>query len=153
MQKYDFELEYSPGKTMLVSDTSSQSYLNDIESDIQHVHFILFNLLINQSRLDQFLLESQKEQILQTLICYNINDWPEKHQLPKELFPYYSHYCEIMYHEGYQRIVPTTLRSEIEDIIKNCPACLTFRNRQRSEPTVKHPVPQEPWIKLAPDLF
>ena len=73
MQKYDFELEYAPGKTMLVSDTFSRSYLNDnkIEFDentlIRHVHFILSNLPISQSRLDQFLLETQKDQILHTI--------------------------------------------------------------------------------------
>ena len=172
---------------MLVSDALSRSYLNDIKPEfdkntlIQHVHFILSNLPISQSRLDQFRLETQKDQILQTLICYTINGWPEKHQVPKELFPYYSHRCEITYHEGIllknQRIiVPTPLRSEIksiihqglfglenskkrarqalfwplinseiEDMIKNCSTCLTFRNRQLSETAIKHPVPQKTW--------
>ena len=76
LQKYDFEFEYAPGKTMLVSDTSSRSYLNDIKPEfdentlIRHVHFILSNLPASLSRSDQFLLETQKNQILQTLICY-----------------------------------------------------------------------------------
>ena len=30
---------------------------------------------------------------------------------------------------------------------------MTFRNRQRSQPAIKHLVPQEPWTKLAADLF
>ena len=82
---------------------------------IRHVHFILSNLPISQYQLDQFRLETQKDQILQTLICYTFNDWPEKYQVPKELFPYYSHHSEITYHEVIllkkQRIiVPTTLR-------------------------------------------
>ena len=61
---------------MLVSDTLSRSYFNDIKPEfdedtlIQHVHFILSNLPASLSRLDQFLLETQKNQILQTLICY-----------------------------------------------------------------------------------
>ena len=38
-------------------------------------------------------------------------------------------------------------------MIKNCPTCLPFRNRQRSELAIKHQVPQEPWTKLAADLF
>ena len=105
---------------------------------------------------------------MQTLICYTINGWPEKYQVPKELFPYYSHRSEITYHEeillkNQRIIVHTTLlsemkliihqehfrlenlkkcahqalfwpliNSEIKDMIKNCPTCLTFRNRQRS---------------------
>ena len=142
-----------------------------------------------QSRLDQFRLETQKDQFLQTLICYTINGWPEKHQIPKQLCPYYSHRSEIMYHEGIllknQRIImPTNLgpemrsiihqghfglenskkrarqalswpliNNEIEDIIKNCPTCLTSRNRQPSEPAIKYTVPREPQTKLAADSF
>ena len=41
------------------------------------------------------------------------------------------------------------INSEIEDIKKNCATCLTFRNRQPSEPTIKHPVPQEPWTLIS----
>ena len=170
-------------------------YLNDIKLEfdenalIRHVHFILSNLPISESRLDQFHLETQKDQCLHTFICYTFNGWPEKHQIPKELFPYYSHRSEITYHEvillkNQIIIVPITLRtemksaihqrhfglensekkcpsslfwplinSEIDDMIKNCPIYLTFRNRQPKEPAIKHPVPQEPWTKLAADLF
>ena len=113
---------------MLVSDTLSRSYSSYIKPKfdentlIRHVHFILSNLPIIQSRLDQLRSETRKDQILQTLICSTINVWPEKHQVPKELFPYYSHRSEIMYHEGIllknQRIiVPTTLRSEMKSTI------------------------------------
>ena len=53
LQKYDFELEYAPGKTMLVSDSLSRSYLNDIKPGfdkntlIRLVRFILLNLAIS----------------------------------------------------------------------------------------------------------
>ena len=43
--------------------------------------------------------------------------------------------------------------SPVLDMIKNCPTCLTFCNQQHSESTIKHPVLQEPWTKLAADLF
>ena len=77
------------------------------------------NLPISQFPLDQFRLETQKDKILQ--ICYTINGWPEKHQVPKELFPYYSHCSESTYHEwillkNHRIIVPTTLRSEMKSI-------------------------------------
>ena len=103
----------------------SRSYLNDIKPGfdentlIRHVHFNLLNLPISQSQLDQFCLETRKDQILQTLICYTINGSPEKHHVPKELFPYYSHRSEITYHERIllknQRIIvpTTTLRSKM----------------------------------------
>ena len=34
LQKYEFNLEYSPGKTMVVSDTLSRAYLNDHATEI-----------------------------------------------------------------------------------------------------------------------
>ena len=38
-------------------------------------------------------------------------------------------------------------------MIKDCPTRLTFCNRQPGEPAIKYPVPEEPWTKLAVDLF
>ena len=55
LKKYNFELEYATGKTMLVSDTLSQSCLNDIRPEfdentlIRHVHFLFLNLPISES--------------------------------------------------------------------------------------------------------
>ena len=45
------------------------------------------------------------------------------------------------------------INSEVEDMIKDCPTCLTFGNRHPGEPAIKHPVPEEPWTKIAVDLF
>ena len=62
-----FRFEYALGETMLVSNPLSRSHLNNIKPKfdkntlIRHVHFILSNLLITQSRLDQFCLETQKD--------------------------------------------------------------------------------------------
>ena len=45
------------------------------------------------------------------------------------------------------------MNSEIEDIIKKCPTCLTFRKRQSSEPIMNHPIPNQLWTKAAADSF
>ena len=45
------------------------------------------------------------------------------------------------------------MNSEIEDMIKRCPTCLTFRNRQPSEPIIHHPIPNQAWTKIAADPF
>ena len=45
------------------------------------------------------------------------------------------------------------MNSEIEDMIKRCPTCLTFRNRQPSEPIINHPIPNQAWEKIAADPF
>ena len=44
------------------------------------------------------------------------------------------------------------MKSEIEDMIKKCATCLTFRNRQPTEPIINHPMPNQAW-KLQQILF
>ena len=126
---------------------------------------------------------------MQTLVTYTTHAWPEKHLIPTDLLPYYTHHSDITFHEGIllkteQIIVPTTLQakmkslihqghlgienckkrtrqsllwplmnSEIEDMIKTCPTCLTFWNRQPSEPIIHHPIANQAWPKIATDPF
>ena len=76
LQKYDFQLQYSPGKNILVSDTLSRSHLTHFQPEfaenrlIHHAHFVLSNLTISATRLKQFQLETRNDPILQTLIIY-----------------------------------------------------------------------------------
>ena len=153
---------------MLVSDTFSRSHLSHSEpkftedSLIHHVHFVLLNLPISETRLKQFQLETKNNPILQTLITYTTYEWLEKHLIPTALLPYYTHHSDITFCEGIllkneRMVVPTALQaemkslihqghlgienckkqtrqslfwplmnSEIEDMIKSCPTCLTF---------------------------
>ena len=45
------------------------------------------------------------------------------------------------------------MNSRIEGIIKKCLTCLTFWNRQPSEPIINHPIPDQAWTKIVADLF
>ena len=128
LQKYDFQLEYSPGKTMVVSDALSRAYLHSQTTEIQEYDLIhqissTFNLLpINETRLAQLQLETASDEVLQQLINFTMNGWPSKHNIPTVVKPYYSLHSEIVYHEGLllkgQRIiVPSALRSKMKEII------------------------------------
>ena len=52
LKKYEFDLKYSSGKTMLVFDALSRAYIKnsnrefDENSLMHHVHFVISNLLI-----------------------------------------------------------------------------------------------------------
>ena len=116
---------------------------------------------------------------MQTLITCTTNEWPEKHLIPTDLLPYYTHrsgitFCKGILLKNERIIVPTTIRtemkspihqghlgienckkrarqslfwplmnSEIEDMIRKCPTCLTFRNRQPSEPINNPLIPNQ----------
>ena len=128
LQKYDFELQYSPGKDMLVSDTLSRSHLSCSEPEFTEdslfhdVHFVLSNLPISETRLKQFQEETKNDPILQTLITYTTHEWPEKHLTSTDLLPYYTHRSDITSCEGIllkneRIIVPTTFRAEMKSLI------------------------------------
>ena len=93
LQKYNFELPYSPDKDMLVSGTLGKSHLSRYEPEftenslIHHVHFVISNLAISDACLKQYQLETKSDHILKTLITYSTHEWPEKHLILTDLHP------------------------------------------------------------------
>ena len=69
---------------MLALDTLSRTYIKNSKPDfdenslIHHVHFVISNLPISNKRLEEFKQETQKDAVLETLIKYTIEGWPEK---------------------------------------------------------------------------
>ena len=45
------------------------------------------------------------------------------------------------------------INSEIENMIKKCPTCLTFWSRQPSEPIINHLILNQTWTKTVVDAF
>ena len=89
---------------------------------IHHIHFVLSNLPINDTRLKQSQLETKSDLILQILITHTTLEWPEKHLIPTYLHPCYTHRIKITFFEGIllknERIIlPTTLRAEMKSFI------------------------------------
>ena len=128
LQKYEFDLKYSPGKTILVLVALIWAYIKnwrpefDENSLIHHVHFVISNLPVSNERLEQFKEETWKDSILEILIKYASEGWPEKTFISHGLHLYCTHRSDISYHEGLlvqaqQIVVPKALRSEMKSII------------------------------------
>ena len=45
------------------------------------------------------------------------------------------------------------MNEQIENLVKRCETCQTFRSCQRKEPMKGHAIPDRPWQKVALDLF
>ena len=45
------------------------------------------------------------------------------------------------------------ISKDINELISNCEACISFRNVQTTEPLLKHETPDQPWVKIGTDLF
>ena len=128
LQKYDFDLEYSPGKTMVVSDALSRAYLTNQPTEIEETDLIhcvqstFDSLPISESRLIELQKETACDTTLQQLKEYTLNDWPQPRDIPQAIKPYYSIRGEIVYNNGLllkgQRIIiPTSLRSTMKVIL------------------------------------
>ena len=128
LQKYELDLKYSPGKTMLAWDALSRAYIKNSKPEfdennlIHDVNFVISILPIRNERLEQFKEETRKDTILQILIKYTIEGLPEKTLISHELHPYFTHRSDISYHEGpllkdQRIIVPAPLRSEMKFIL------------------------------------
>ena len=91
LQKYDFNLEYSPGKSMVVSDALSRAYLNNHSTEIDDVDLIhsiqltFDSLPISEARLNQLQQETASDNILQQLKEVTLNGWPEKRSIPPSI--------------------------------------------------------------------
>ena len=85
----------SPGKYMQVSDTISRAHINHskpkfAENSLIHcIHFLLSNLMIIETHLKQFQLETKNSSILQTLITYTTHKWSLKCLRPTVTFILY----------------------------------------------------------------
>ena len=130
LQKYDFDLEYAPGKTMVVSDALSRAFIDSNsspeldESDIiHHVHSVIASLPISTARLTQLQNETASDPVLQQLKQFTLTGWPQQtQQIPPAVKPYFAIRGEITYNEGLllkgQRIIiPTSLRPSMKEII------------------------------------
>ena len=91
---------------MLVWDTLRRSHLSHSKAEFTenslscHVDFVLLKLLISETLLRQFQLETKNNHILQTLITYTTHEWSERHLIPKGLHSYYTHHSNIIFCAG-----------------------------------------------------
>ena len=125
LQRYDFEIEYSPGKTMIVADALSRASLSDTRSEISpsdlhvFVHSIINSLPISKNKLEQLKTATLQDNALQLLKLYIENGWPDKRKVNCNLRHYHSYKDELSSHEGLllkgnRIIIPSSMRSEIK---------------------------------------
>lgn len=130
LQKYQLQVEYVPGKLMFISDTLSRAKYRDNamnESDVIdkelnfQVNLLFTGLAISKEKLKEIEIETLKDNTLQQLKIYCLNDWPSsKNQCHDTVKPYYSLRDEISVNRnilflGSRVIVPSTLRKMMTD--------------------------------------
>ena len=125
LQKYHFDLDFEPGKRMVVSDVLSRAHLDEAKSEIPesemelYVHSIITNLPVSEQRWKQLQSETVIDSTLQMLKGYILYGWPST--IDSSLKPYFSFRDEICYHDGallkgQRLIIPSKMRAEIKSI-------------------------------------
>ena len=95
LQRYDFDIEFTPGKYLFIADALSRAYLTDIpKSEIPEVeyqvHFVISNLPISRSKFQEFKQETCNDSVLQEVITLVKDGWPDSFSLcPSTVKPFY----------------------------------------------------------------
>lgn len=81
LQRYDFDLMYTPGKHLVLADALSRapelSYMSSTETEVEeHVNMIVESLPVSDSKSKQISEETLKDAELQTVMTYIQSGWP-----------------------------------------------------------------------------
>ena len=129
LQKYDFDLEYSPGKTMVVSDTLSRAPMADQKEEIDpedmihHINNIIRDIPISDARMKQLKDETAKDEVIQEVMKLVQEGWPSNaSDVSAHVSPYFTFRDELsilngVLMKGTRIVVPTSLRKEMKTII------------------------------------
>ena len=125
LQRYDFILQYAPGKTMVVADTLSRAsvkneppQINSVEVD-RFVASIIDNLPISDNKLQELRNMTASDHVLQKVKLYAEKGWPVRREADIDTLSFYTVRDEIVYNHGLllkgtRIIVPKSMQAELK---------------------------------------
>ena len=129
LMRYNAKAEYSPGKTLVVSDALSRSPINDpsvssTEEDVNlHVHLIESNLPVSPGKRSELHTSTRDDATLQSAIGYTLRGWPRYEQdVPDDMKELFNVRSQLSVSDGLlmyadRIVVPSSLRSDMLDRI------------------------------------
>ena len=129
LQKYDFKVNYIPGKDLIVSDTLSRAPSGTNTSEIKEeevtaqVNTIISSLPVSSNRMKQIKEETLRDTTLSKLALIIQTGWPDdRSSVPDEIKPYFNHRNELtivkgIIMKGARIVIPINLRKEIKQIL------------------------------------
>ena len=125
LQKYNMELQFTPGNTIPVADALSRASLPVVtESKLYYqVHLLLSSLPVSDNKLNEIRRATAKDKVLQEVKEYVENRWPEnKRALPIEVIQYFQYRDELtvmqgLIFKGERIIIPSVFCKEMKEKI------------------------------------
>ena len=118
--KYQFNLVWKEGKTLIIADALSRAPLSDTENtDEEYEIFTLRNIPISDVKMTKLKDETAKDVALQAVQRYIIFGWPkDKQDLPDEVKPYWNvrdeiYVCDGLIMKQERVVIPTALRKDM----------------------------------------
>ena len=128
LQKYDFEVNYIPGKDLILSDTLSRAPLSSNTSEIKEeevtaqINAIVSCLPVSSNRINEIKEETLRDPTMSKLVDI-IQGWPEnRSSAPDEIKPYFSHRFELtvvdgIVMKGNRIVISANLRRKIKQVL------------------------------------
>ncbi len=126
IMRYSYDIFHTPGKKLIVADTLSRKPRQKIQkSDIvleeeitAHINYCMKNMPITEDRIKSIIEAQKVDRVCGELTKYICDGWPEKHEIPEILLPYWSErgYFSIqegMILKGCRILVPEVLRKTV----------------------------------------
>ncbi len=125
LQKFDFDIVYTPGSKMYIADELSRNYpparaddnmVNEVE---EHVECIVASVQMSKERYSEVRKETQKDEVMNSLMKTVLQGWPsERRECPTELAEYWNFRDEIwvndgVVYKGVKVIIPRSMRKEM----------------------------------------
>ena len=85
LQRYDFKIQFIPGKQVIFADALSRSALPDTTPELtnaeleSHIHLIKECLPVSERKLKEIQDETMKDSVLSKVCFYINNGWPTTH--------------------------------------------------------------------------
>lgn len=129
LMRYSAKAEYSPGKTLVISDALSRSPVNQpaistTETDVgMHVDYVESNLPISPTRRDELQSHTREDAVLQSAVVYTLTGWPRyEKDVPESLKELFNVRNLLSVSNGLltytdRIVVPTKLRPDMLDKI------------------------------------
>ena len=124
LQRYDFDIEFTPGKYLVIADALSRAYLSDIpKSEIPEVeyqvHFVISNLPISRSKFQEFKQEACYDCVCQEVITLVRDGRPDSFsQCSSTVKPVYNVKEELSFADRVllevdKVVVPSSMRADM----------------------------------------